>query len=185
MTTEPLKYKEYNPRRGPSWNGFLKFLRLDANEQGDSEDEKEENEKEVSVASQVSTATAAASALEETDDGRVEKQKKKIINTPSIKSSSSVSSGMGSETGSTGSDKSTKRCTFVEEVKVVPIPRRDEYSDRMKDRLWTSTAEITMNAQRNTIEYQSEGWDWRTALEDENMYTCSVTGELIHPVHCE
>ena len=96
-----------------------------------------------------------------------------------------VTPSAASDTSSVNSDKSAKRLTFQEQVKVVPIPRRDEYSDRVKERLWTSTQEIHLNAQRNTLEYQSEGWDWRTALEDENMYTCAETGELIHPVHCE
>lgn len=61
---------------------------------------------------------------------------------------------------------------------------RDEYSKRVKDRLWTNAEELQQNAQRNAFEFAAEGWDWRTALEDENMYRDSVSGELIHPVHC-
>lgn len=84
-----------------------------------------------------------------------------------------------------GSDgKRDVRITFNTEVNVVPIPMRDEYSKRVKDRLWTNAEELQQNAQRNAFEFASEGWDWRTALEDENMYRDSVSGELIHPVHC-
>lgn len=84
--------------------------------------------------------------------------------------------------GSTG--KREARITFNAEVKVVPIPMRDEYSKRVKERLWTNAEELQQNAQRNAFEFAAEGWDWRTALEDENMYRDAVSGELIHPVHC-
>lgn len=93
----------------------------------------------------------------------------------------------GGETASCNSSTASKerRLTFQEEVAVIPIPRRDEYSNRVKDRLWMGVEEITMNAQRNTIEFAAEGWDWRTVTEDDGMYKCTVSGELIHPVHCE
>lgn len=74
--------------------------------------------------------------------------------------------------------------SFNTEVKVVPIPMRDEYSKRVKERLWTNAEDLQLNAQRNAYEFAAEGWDWRTALEDENMYRDSASGELIHPVHC-
>jgi hypothetical protein len=28
-------------------------------------------------------------------------------------------------------------------------------------------------------------WDWRKVTEDERMYVCVATGELIHPCHYE
>ena len=28
-------------------------------------------------------------------------------------------------------------------------------------------------------------WDWRSVTEDERMYVCVATGELIHPCHYE
>ena len=62
---------------------------------------------------------------------------------------------------------------------------RSEYSHRIRDRLWTNRIELHENAQRNALEFSSEGWDWRTVTEDEGMYRCSVSGELIHPVHCQ
>ena len=78
-----------------------------------------------------------------------------------------------------------KRITFREQVRVTPIPMRSEYSHRIRDRLWTNRIELHENAQRNALEFSSEGWDWRTVTEDEGMYRCSVSGELIHPVHCQ
>ena len=81
--------------------------------------------------------------------------------------------------------KEKKRITFREQVRVTPIPMRSEYSHRIRDRLWTNRIELHENAQRNALEFASEGWDWRTVTEDEGMYRCSVSGELIHPVHCQ
>lgn len=42
-----------------------------------------------------------------------------------------------------------KRCTFDETVKVVPIPERNEYSDRIRSRLWSNTIELYENAGRS------------------------------------
>jgi hypothetical protein len=62
---------------------------------------------------------------------------------------------------------------------------RNEYSKRVRSRLWSTALEIHQNAARNTIEFAAEGWDWRSVAEDESMYVCVATGELVHPVHYE
>ena len=98
---------------------------------------------------------------------------------------STISSSPLSSVCSGPEDRREVRITFNTEVKVVPIPMRDEYSKRVKDRLWTNAEELQLNAQRNALEFAAEGWDWRTAMEDEYMYRDAVSGELIHPVHCE
>lgn len=53
----------------------------------------------------------------------------------------------------------------------------------MRQRLWTSGQELYQNAARNTVEFASEGWNWRSVTEDENMLRHTISGELIHPVH--
>jgi hypothetical protein len=86
---------------------------------------------------------------------------------------------------STSSVSTKRRLTFDEEVEVMPIPMRDEYSDRIRDRLWTSPTEIRQNAHRNVIEFEAEGWDWQSVVEDEGMYRCAITNERIHPTHLQ
>uniref|UniRef100_A0A7R9W123 Uncharacterized protein n=1 Tax=Pseudictyota dubia TaxID=2749911 RepID=A0A7R9W123_9STRA len=78
-----------------------------------------------------------------------------------------------------------RRVSLKADVAVVPIPRREEYSDRIKERLWSSAAELYRNAARNAVEFASEGWNWRNVTEDEDMLVHSVSGELVHPVHLQ
>ena len=52
---------------------------------------------------------------------------------------------------SSNSTKKIKRITFSENVNVVPIPMRSEYSDRIRTRLWSDAVEIYENAGQSTI----------------------------------
>ena len=77
-----------------------------------------------------------------------------------------------------------RRLNISDEVQVVPIPMRSEYSNRIKERMYSGRVELSENAQRNVVEFEAEGWDASTVLDDENQfYKCPLTGELIHPVH--
>lgn len=79
----------------------------------------------------------------------------------------------------------TRRLSFNEQVSVCLIPQRSEYSKRIKSLMWPTPDEFMRSAQRNSIEFAAEGWDWRKTLEDDHMYRCVATNELIHPVHVE
>jgi len=62
---------------------------------------------------------------------------------------------------------------------------RSEYSSRIATRLWSSRTEIRDNANRNVVEFSAEDWDWRAVVEDDGMFVCTASGELVHPVHCQ
>jgi hypothetical protein len=74
---------------------------------------------------------------------------------------------------------------FQENVEVIPIPTRYEYSDRIKSRIWSNRHELQENAERNALEFAAEGWNWQNVTEDEGMYICSASGELVHPIHLQ
>ena len=76
-----------------------------------------------------------------------------------------------------------KSVTFNHEVKVVPIPMRKDYSQRISNRLWFRSVDRFIMRKRNKIEFAAEGRDWHQVLEEDKMYLCIHTKELIHPVH--
>ena len=86
-------------------------------------------------------------------------------------------------TGRTKDARKKRRVSLNKSVSVVQIPSRTEYPDRVRERLWSSAFELYTNAARNSIEFASEGWNWRTVTEDEQMIVCQKSGELIHPIH--
>lgn len=80
-----------------------------------------------------------------------------------------------------GSSPGKRSIQFDSTVKVVCIPTRHEYSNRLKKCLWQDSEEIQENAERNIREFAAEGWDWHTVLENDDMFVDAVTGELVHP----
>jgi len=76
-----------------------------------------------------------------------------------------------------------KSVSINKSVSVVSIPSRGEYSDRLRERIWASGAEIQANAARNTLEFCSENWEVANVLEDEHMFVHQANGERVHPIH--
>lgn len=78
--------------------------------------------------------------------------------------------------------RSKRRVSLHSDVAVVPIPSRTDYPSLVKERIWSSAIELYQNAARNSLEFASEGWNWRNATEDEKMIV-APSGERIHPIH--
>mmetsp|Transcript_8254 Transcript_8254/g.16317 ORF Transcript_8254/g.16317 Transcript_8254/m.16317 type:complete len:133 (+) Transcript_8254:321-719(+) len=79
----------------------------------------------------------------------------------------------------------TRKVRFDKKVLVIPIPSRHAYSNRIKKTFWRDGSELQDTADRNQYEYTSEGSDWSTVLEDEDMYIDVDTGEKVHPCWVE
>lgn len=84
---------------------------------------------------------------------------------------------------STTKRKPSKSVSFNEQVVAVPIPMIQEYSYRMRDRLYTDSITMQENIERNLLEFNFEYRGWRCVVLEEEMYRCGITGELIHPIH--
>ena len=78
-----------------------------------------------------------------------------------------------------------RRIAFLEEVEVVHIPNHADFSSRVKAQYWSSPEEIYEMACRNLVEYQAEGYDYESAVEEDQMFYVPETGELIHPAHVD
>ena len=71
--------------------------------------------------------------------------------------------------------------SFESSVSVVTIPNKESYSERTKSSIWTQSWELEELAARNILEFQSEGWDYRKAIEEQDFVL--YQDQLIHPVH--
>jgi hypothetical protein len=72
--------------------------------------------------------------------------------------------------------------SFDDSVSVHPIPTRHQYPVQVRKDLWSCKREMWHNMKRNATEFAAEGWNWKLAVEDDDMIM-GQNGELIHPVH--
>ena len=72
--------------------------------------------------------------------------------------------------------------SFDSTVTVHFIPKRQEYSNRIKSSMWMDPQELQLNAARNVLEFAAENWDWRQATEEKDMVIVD-DHTLVHPVH--
>lgn len=77
------------------------------------------------------------------------------------------------------------KVTFDETVTVIPIPQREEYSDRIRKHLWDSPEELQAMITKNSIEFAADGYDAQSVLEEDDHIVNPETGELVHPIHFE
>jgi hypothetical protein len=86
---------------------------------------------------------------------------------------------------------------FHPTVSIIPIPSRTSYTSYTKSKLYISKQDLMCNAQRNHREFVYENFDWRSAVEEDEMYSPPLhdstttadgsggvgSGDLIHPAN--
>ena len=77
----------------------------------------------------------------------------------------------------------SQKIRFIPSAYVVYIPNRNQYSNRIKKRTWTDRYELAENVERNTLEFEYEGYDFNRVLLKADMYVDSLNGELVHTCH--
>jgi len=76
-----------------------------------------------------------------------------------------------------------RRVRFNETVDVTSIPSRYQYSERIKQCMWTNQMELQEMSLRNYQEFEYEKYDWKQVILETQMYVDAITGTLIHPCH--
>lgn len=76
-----------------------------------------------------------------------------------------------------------KQVRFQETVDVTSIPSRYQYSERIKQCIWTNRMEMQEMTLRNYMELAYENYDWNQVIMENQMYIDTMTGTLIHPCH--
>lgn len=74
---------------------------------------------------------------------------------------------------------------FKDTVSVLPIPSRYQYSERIKQQIWSNRIELREMAQRNMMEFEAEGFDWRNVVLENDMYIDAGNGTYVHPCHVQ
>lgn len=88
-----------------------------------------------------------------------------------------------SQTGEREAKGGSSKVQFCQIVSGLEIPSHHQYSDRIKKTIWADRAEINAMVERNILEFEAEGFDWKNVVLDDDMYVDEANGELIHPCH--
>lgn len=127
-----------------------------------------------------SIATSQNLALQlqnDTQNQREQREEEKILQPPTSINSRTVSAA-------TDSPRRISKVNFDGSVDVTFIPSRYEYSDSVKTCLWTNPRELSQQAERNILEFASEGFDWRNVADDDDMVEVEGQTGRVHPIHC-
>ena len=78
-------------------------------------------------------------------------------------------------------DERPRRVTFSDQPdNVVLIPSFREYTEDERQNIWSSYDEVEMNKGLNILEYQYEGWNWQSVIE-EDQFIMLTDGNSVHP----
>ena len=91
--------------------------------------------------------------------------------------------GGGGGIGGTGTGTGSGTVVFDKNVSVILIPTRKEYPSELRNSLWLDRKEHKLNKERNLIEFEAEGFDWRNVMDDDDMVYNPTCGNFIHPIH--
>lgn len=75
--------------------------------------------------------------------------------------------------------------SFAPAATIQPIPHSSDLSPAQRRRMFATSSEVRRNKRRNKKEFRYDGCNWRTTTEERDMYLNMVTGDIVHPVHCE
>ena len=81
------------------------------------------------------------------------------------------------------SNNRTYTIQFDPSVIVISIPSHRDYTPQTRSALHSTEMETLSSIERNTKEFTYEGWDWKCAIEEENMIFDSGSGKFIHPIY--
>jgi hypothetical protein len=104
----------------------------------------------------------------------------------SSSTAATVDSASSFASTSTSSSKKNMTVSFRNHgrpTEVHGIPGRLDYSHHRRQMMWISAEELQQNYARNVLEFQSEHWDYRQCVEEEQFVRNTATGELVHPIH--
>jgi len=104
-------------------------------------------------------------------------------NQGSFPRSMSESAALGGKMGTPGAGMppGKRNVRFNDMVEVRYVPLHSEYSERVRQKYWNSAQELWDMAARNSLEYAAENYDWRQAVEEQDLIRWGT--QLIHPVH--